>query len=370
MIRLACAWAIALLLMAPGLAGSAEVQAERSWASRLFADWSARPYASAQMARADGTAYIATREGQLFAVAADSGGVRWTRKLGSRLSGGPSVGTDGRLYVGDDEGRVYSLAPDTGETHWRTEVSSEVVTAPGLGGGMVLVRTADDALWALRANDGGVRWSFQVEGPSLALRGASEPVYSDGVVYAGFSTGELIALDGGDGSPVWRERIATPSGRTDLERMVDVDAEPVILEDRLIAAAYNGAVVALSRETGRELWKRELSVYANPAVAGERVFVTTTAGQVTALDLNGGGTVWTQKALEGAAPLSAPVVTEEFLVVGDGHGQVAWLRQDTGHIAARLDLALSAIHGAPLALDGGGVLALSDEGTLSHLYLE
>ena len=372
MIRLAKACAAALLLATPLGAGAAEgeAEAERSWASRLFADWSVRPYAAAQMAQTGDTAYVATREGRLFAVAPDSGTVRWSRKLGNRLSGGPSIGEDGRLYVGDDEGQVWSLAPDTGETYWRSEVSSEVVTAPGLGGGMVLVRTADDALWALRANDGGVRWSFQVEGPSLALRGASEPVYRGGVVYAGFATGELIALDGSDGSPAWRQRIATPSGRTDLERMVDVDAEPVVLEDQLIAAAYNGAVVALSRDSGRELWNRDLSVYTNPVVAGDRVFVTTAEGRVTALDISGGGTVWTQKGLADAAPLSGPVITGDHLAVGDGQGGVTWLRQDTGHVAARLDLALSAIHGTPLALDGGGLLALSDEGALSRLYLE
>jgi len=85
---------------------------------------------------------------------------------------------------------------------------------------MALVRTADDFLWALRMADGGKRWSFNVEGRTLALRGGSRPAFADGRIYAGFSNGELVALESADGSPAWRETIATPSGRTELERLV------------------------------------------------------------------------------------------------------------------------------------------------------
>jgi outer membrane protein assembly factor BamB len=277
------------------------------------------------------------------------------------------VDGQGRVYVGTDQGRVYALAADSGDTAWKSEVSSEVITAPRVAGGMVFVRTADDFLWALRTADGGDRWSFNVEGRSLALRGGSRPAFRDGRVYAGFSSGELVALDAGDGSPRWREAVATPSGRTELERMVDVDAAPAVVDGMVIAAAYQGAVVAMDTGNGQQLWKRNFSVYNDPAVAGERVYLTTDEQTVIALDRDNGGTLWTQKALSGSGALSAPAVAEEAVVVGDGEGRVTWFHRGSGKVMGQIDLGPSAVHGPPLVLEDGAVLALSDQGTLHRI---
>jgi outer membrane protein assembly factor BamB len=341
----------------------------RSWSLPLFKRWSIRPYTSARMDVAEGTAFVGTREGRLLAVAADSGAVRWVRDLGGRIAGGPTVGEGGRVYVGTDTGEVWAVAAETGATQWRAQVSSEVITVPRLAAGMVFVRTADDFLWALRAADGGSRWSFNVEGRSLALRGGSRPAFANGRVYAGFSTGELVALESGDGKPAWRETIASPSGRTELERMVDVDAAPRIVEGMVIAAAYHGSVMALNAADGQQLWKRQFSVYSDPVVANDRVFLTTTESQVVALDRSGGGTLWTQKALADAGSLSAPALTERAVVVGDGKGRVSWFARDTGELLGQIDLGPSAVHSPPLPVGGGVVLAMTDEGTLNRIGL-
>lgn len=371
---------LALTLLSALVAGAAPSAAQdggeprlgtphRAWSLPLFRHWSVRPYAATRMAAADGIAYVGTREGRLFAVEAVSGDIRWARWLGARVSGGPSLGRDGRVYVGTDGGKVWCLDPGTGETVWKVGVSSEVMTAPTLAAGMVFVRTADDFLWALRGADGGTRWSYNVEGRSLALRGASRPVFRRGTVFTGFSTGELVALKAGDGSPRWREAIATSSGRTELERMVDVDASPVVVDGTVIAAAYQGGVVALEAASGQQLWKREISVHNDLAVAGSMVFVTTAKGTVMALDRDGGGTMWTQKGLADAGALSPPVVAGETVVVGDGEGRLTWLRRETGEVAGQLDLGPSGIHGPPLVLDGGWLLALTDQGVLNRVRL-
>ncbi len=355
----------------PGLEGSALALGipHRSWSLPLFRQWSIRPFTASRMAAAGGVAYVGTREGRLFAVEAASGSFRWVRRLGGRISGGPAVGGDGRVYVGTDDGKVWALSAEDGITVWKVQLSSEVMTAPTLAAGMLFLRTADDFVWALRSADGGTRWSFNVEGRSLALRGGSRPAVSRGIVFTGFSTGELVALKVADGSPLWREAIATPSGRTELERMVDVDAAPEVIDGTVIAAAYHGAVAALEAGTGQQLWKRRFSVYNDPAVAGDRVFVTTAEGAVLALDRSGGGTLWTQKALTGAGALSPPVVAGDSIVIGDGEGRLTWLDRETGELAGQLDLGPSGVHGPPLALDDGWVLVLTDQGVLNRVRL-
>jgi outer membrane protein assembly factor BamB len=345
------------------------VSAYRSWSLPLFKRWSIRPYTSSRMAAADGVAYVGTREGRLVAVEASTGAVRWIRDLGGRISGGPAVGQGGRVYVGSGEGKVWALAADSGATQWQAQVSSEVITVPRLAAGMLFVRTADDFLWALRTADGGTRWSYNVEGRSLALRGGSRPAFADGRIFTGFSTGELVALESSDGSPAWRETIASPSGRTELERMVDVDAAPRVVDGMVIAAAYHGSVMALSVSSGQQLWKRKFSVHADPVVAGDRIFITTADSEVVALDRSGGGTLWTQKTLADAGTLSAPVLTERAVVVGDGHGRVSWLERDSGRLLGQIDLGPSAVHSPPLVVGDGAVLALTDQGVLNRVGL-
>lgn len=377
-LRLAAAGlATGLLLMGPapaaaaaeGEEAAAAVTPYRSWSLPLFQRWTIRPYAAARMAAADGTVFVGTREGRLAAVAAESGAVRWVRDLSGRISGGPAAPRGERVFVGTDAGKVWALDAASGQTRWQASVSSEVMTKPRVAAGTVFVRTADDFLWALRAADGGTRWSFNVEGPTLALRGGSRPAFADGRVLAGFSSGELVALDGASGKPAWRETVASPSGRTELERMVDVDAAPAIADGMVVAAAYHGSVVALSLADGEQLWQRKFSVYNDLAVAGDRVYLTTAKGAVIALDRTNGGTLWTQEILQDAGSVSAPVVTGRAVVVGDGAGRVTWFQRDTGRLLGQMQVGVSPVHGPPLPLGGGRVLALTDQGTLNRLGL-
>ncbi|MFA9460856.1 outer membrane protein assembly factor BamB [Thiohalorhabdus methylotrophus] len=349
----------------------AAFSAYRSWAMPVFKDWSVRPYTSSRMAERNGQAYVGTREGRLYSVDAESGGISWVRDLGGRFAGGPAISENGeRVYIGTDEGEVWALKTGNGETIWKSQVSSEVITVPRMAAGMVFVRTADDFLWALRAADGGTRWSYNVEGRSLALRGGSRPAYFEGKVFSGFSTGELVALDAGNGSPQWRESIATPTGRTELERMVDVDAAPVVLDGIVYAAAYHGSVSALQAGSGRQLWQRKFSVHNDLAVAGQRIFIATSDSKVVALDRDNGGTLWTQKVLQGAGSLSAPVLTERAVVVGDGQGRVTWFARESGKVLAQMDVGLSAVHSPPLPVGEGALLVLTDEGTLNRVGLD
>jgi len=368
---LVLAFALAVAPLSAGAAedkGPAPVGSYLSWSMPLFKNWSVAPYSAARMAAHGGIAYIGTRDGRLYAVDAGSGGIRWVRNLGARISGGPAVGKNGkRLYLGTDKGKVLALKAKNGETIWETGVSSEVMTVPRIAAGMVFVRTTDDFVWALRSADGGTRWSYNVEGRSLALRGGSRPAYHKGKVFTGFSTGELVALDSGNGSPRWRQTIATPSGRTELERLVDVDAAPHVVDGTVYAAAYHGAVVALEASTGQELWRRKFSVHNDPVVTDKRIFITTSQSKVVALERGNGGTLWTQKTLMDAGSLSDPVLTKRGLVVGDGQGRVTWFDPDSGKVLGQQDVGLSAVHSPPLPVGKHALLVLTDEGTLNRV---
>lgn len=349
-------------------AAADEPSPDRAWAQPLFDRWSIRPYAASNLAEHEGQAFLGTREGRVYALDATSGSVQWSRDAGARVAAGPVVDPDQeRVYVGTDKGEVIALDMADGSQAWRQKVSSQVIAQPRVAAGMVLLRTADGFLWALRTSDGGKRWSFNVQAPSLVLRGGGQVAFHDDLAIAGFSNGELVAVDVADGSARWREKIASPSGRTELERMVDVDAAPQVVEGTVVAAAYHGKVLAMEADSGRQIWSRSFSVHNDLLVRGDRVFLLNDEGHVVALDRTSGSTLWTQKDLGDSGALSDPAWAGDWLVVGDGEGDLHWLDPASGRVVARLGVGLSAVHSTPLALADGHLLALTNQGTLNRV---
>jgi outer membrane protein assembly factor BamB len=183
--------------------------------------------------------------------------------------------------------------------------------------------------------------------PALSLRGSAPPVLTRALVIAGLETGKLLVLSLDKGLPVTEKTIAPPRGRTEIERLIDIDAEPKIFGDNLYLAAYRGNVAALDMRGGNLLWNRELSSYAGLDVDERQVYVSDDTDAVLALDRRSGGTLWKQAELTGRR-LSAPAATRDHVVVGDFEGYLHWLSKDDGKIVGRIRAAGKAIVAPPL----------------------
>jgi outer membrane protein assembly factor BamB len=299
---------------------------------------------------ADGRLYTTTLKGDLHALSAVTGRELWRARTGLRLSGGPGVG-EGTIVVGTLDGEVLALNPDTGSERWRARVSSEVVARPAVGRGVAVVRANDGRVFGFAITDGSRRWVYDRGLPSLTLRGNAAPVIGAGTVYVGYDSGDVVALSLEDGSLQWEQRIAEPEGRTELERMADVDGELVVTPGELYAASYKGQVVSLDPASGRALWNRDLVVFTGLALAGDRLLVTDRGGTVWALDRRSGAAAWRQDALAHRW-LTTPAVQGSHVVVGDLEGYLHWLRLEDGQFAARERLGREPIRGTPQVADG------------------
>ena len=173
---------------------------------------------------------------------------------------------------------------------------------------MVVVRTGDGKFTGLDARTGERRWVYAHVMPALSLRGNASPLLTHNLVIAGLETGKLLVLSLDRGLPITEKTIAAPRGRTEIERLIDIDAEPKILGDTLYLVAYRGSVAAIDMHGGNLLWNRELSSYAGLAVDERQVYVSDETDAVLALDRRNGGTLWKQAELTGRR-LSAPVAT-------------------------------------------------------------
>ena len=249
-----------------------EATITKQWSANIGADnkdfWnSLRPAASTELV------FAADHEGKITAIDLATGERRWSTELEQLVSGGVGYGS-GLVMVGTIEGQVYALNADDGAIVWTSTVSSEILSSPQSNGQVVVVQTIDNKLFALNAADGSAIWQHEDDAPLLSVRGTSTPVVTEKMVLTGFDSGKLIAFNPENGSLIWEARMALPKGRTDLERMVDLDGSPLLAGDVIYAVTYQGRLGAISRGTGRSLWFQDSNSYQTPAQSLDQVYVS------------------------------------------------------------------------------------------------
>jgi outer membrane protein assembly factor BamB len=311
--------------------------------------------------------YAADREGRVAALELESGRNLWEVELDLPLAGGPGVG-EGLVALGTSDAEVVALDADSGELKWRARVSSEALSVPRVARGLVLVHTIDGRLSALDAESGELVWGFQLSVPTLTLRGSSSPLISGYKVICGFANGKLVALDLDSGRLLWEASVTTPSGRSELERMVDLDTDPVIYDGVIYVGTFQGEVAAVGEETGAVLWRKELSTYAGLTVDWRRLYVTDADDQVWGIDPRNAAALWRQDKLR-ARRVSAPAVVGEYLVVGDYQGYLHWLDKSDGSMVARSRVGRAGIRVQPQTA-GDLVIVYGDKGELAALRID
>jgi outer membrane protein assembly factor BamB len=316
----------------------------------------------------EGRVYLANAEGEVEARETAGGRALWRVATKTQASGGPGVG-EGLVLIGTRDAEVVALNASNGQQRWRSRVSSEVLSVPRVAMGMVVVNTLDGKLTALDAATGEQRWVYLHEVPVLSLRGNSSPVIQGSRVICGFADGKLVALDLQSGNLNWELSLATGGGRTELDRMTDIDADPLVLGDRVYVVTFQGDLAAVSIADGRVLWRHKLSSYSGLSGDEQQVYVTDSKDHIWAFDLNSQSSLWKQSKLQ-YRRLTAPVPFQGYVVAGDFQGFLHWLKPDDGSIVARTRVGSAPITATPQVVnnvlyvygDGGDFAALTLSG--------
>lgn len=350
---------------------------------RLRGSWYRQPQMRRQPHEARLTPFVAgerlfysDRPDRVVALHARTGKLQWKTSLPPppdmvekpvRLSGGVGAG-EGYLFVGTDEGEMIALNPDDGSIHWRAQLSGEVLATPVASAGVLVVRTNDGRITALDIANGSPRWTYASSVPVLTLRGASRPVIDQGRVFVGFATGRLAALALDSGDVLWEATVGMPKGRSELERMVDIDADPILADGVIYAAAYQARLVALTSVAGSVLWSRDLSIYQGMVSDADTLYLTRDDGQVVAVNRRTGAVMWQQDGLAGRMT-TAPVMYRGQLFVADRAGYLHALAPDDGRFVARFRIAADAIPHAPVAYDDA-LYILTADGALHAMRID
>lgn len=308
-----------------------------------------------------GRLYVAAAGGRVSAFDAETGERLWRSDLDYTLSGGPGAGAE-VIAVGSREGRVIGLDPRDGRVLWESGVTSEVMSVPAVATGVVVVRSGDGRVFGLDARNGRRLWLHDRTPPVLTLRGTGSPVIVGSLALVGLDGGRVVALNLRDGRVAWEAEVAAPRGRTELERMVDIDGDPVVMGNEVYAASYQGRLVGIGLHNGRVAWGREFSSHIGVGVDGERVYAVDSDYRVWAFDRFSGAAIWRQEDLQGVR-LTAPVVYRDYLLVGDSDGYLNWLSVRDGELLDRTRVGRGEIRAAPLVAEGR-IHALTSNGEL------
>lgn len=300
-------------------------------------------------AHVQGKVFVADIRGNLEAIDATNGNTLWKNDADLTISGGPGA-SEKLILVGSDEGDVLAYTSETGELLWQTKVSSEILSAPQEAYDIVVVRTIDGKIFGLNANDGSHLWIYDRTVPALTLRGTSNPVITGDIVIAGFDGGRLAAIELYTGKLIWETSISLASGRSQLERMVDIDSEPVIIGNDIYVATFQGRLASVTLESGRITWTRDISSYAGLTSDGQYIYITDDQSHVWALDRASGNSVWKQENLF-ARMVTAPATIGDLVVVGDLEGYLHWMDKSNGQFVARTRVSNSPIIAPPIAIE-------------------
>jgi outer membrane protein assembly factor BamB len=294
--------------------------------------------------------YIADRKGRVVALDAETGKEIWTVKTKAALSGGPGVGSD-VVLLGTSDAEVLALSASDGSLLWKADVSSEVLSVPRVDIDKVIVQTADGNITALALDSGEQLWIHDRTVPVLSLRGTSTPAVESGLVIAGFANGKLVGLSAEKGFPVWETSIAIPHGRSEIDRLVDIDGNPIIVGGVVYVTTYQGNIAVIEAQTGNQGWTRDMSSHVGLGVDFSQVYVTDDESNVWALSRQSGASEWRLDELLNRK-LTAPEPIEDYVAVGDLEGYVHLLSRYDGHIAARAQVDSKGIREKPLARNG------------------
>lgn len=292
----------------------------------------------------------ADREGLVQARNLKSGELVWEVETGIHFSGGPGMGA-GTAVFGSSDAEVVALNSVDGALLWKSAVSSEVLSVPVIAKGIVVVRTTDGGIVALDEKTGAKLWSYEVSVPALSIRGTGTPVIVEDTVINGYDNGKVMALRLADGKFAWETSVAIPQGRSEIERLVDLDVDPIEAGGVIYVAGYNGGVSAVSELDGDVLWRNEtISSHTGLSNDWRYLYLSDSESHIWQLDQRSGSSLWKQKELH-QRRTSAPAAYEGYVVIGDFEGYVHWLSNTDGRQLGRIQITDSPIDAKPVVVE-------------------
>ena len=289
----------------------------------------------------------------------------WKKNVGVNLLAGVGIAGNLALLVSED-GELIALDKESGDQRWTKDLNREVLAPPTGNDEVMVVQNSEGLVFALDS-EGNDLWEFRSDEPLLTLRGTAAPVVDRKEVFTGFANGKVVSLSLDNGVPQWDQLVAIAKGTAEIGRIIDVDASPLLIDDAVYAASYNGNMFKFLRKTGRPLWRTELSTFHPLANGFGNIYAVDEKSRVLAVDVNRGEQRWENGLLLNRG-LGAPQEFSGYLFSLDDKGYLHVFSQVDGTIVGRLKVSGSGTR-VPMLTDGDHLYLYSNGGDLVAVQL-
>ena len=337
------------------------LRVERIWSDSVADRGAKRLRLGLGLAVEGNRVFASGHRGEVAAFDLQTGHRLWRTNTKLPLGGGPAV-RGNLVVVGATDGHVVALDAADGKVLWTVLINGSVIAPPAISDNVVAVRAVDGRLRGLSPTDGHELWEAEQDVPSLSLRGTSTPVIVGDLIICGFDNGKVLAVNAGDGSQVWLATVSAPHGRTEIERLSDVDGPVDVVAKDVYAVGYHGNVTMLALDSGQTWWSHKASSYRGLAMDKDAVYMSTADGQIVALNRSNGAVIWRQAALSYRG-LTEAAVGDDAVVAADFQGYVHFLDKRTGAFIARVRSGKLRISNPPVA-EGDVVVVINDGGRI------
>lgn len=314
----------------------------------------------------EGKVFYINSSGYISAVDFDSGKLLWSKDTQDVVSTGLDVNFKTISY-GTLDGYVVALDFKDGSELWRSPTSSESLSPPANSGSHLVIQTVDGRVAGYNLKNGDREWFHQTVLPSLTLRGTARPFIDQGFIFTGFAGGKIAMIYPDSGAIRLELPLTLNEGKSELERIIDVDGRPLITNNLLIGASYQGNISAINLRDGKPTWQEEISTVKDLVSNGNRVIAVDEKDIVKAFGTATGARIWDQDDLK-LRKLTSPASVRNLVAVGDYEGYVHLLNAQSGNFEGREKVSRNSI--TEIVSKGDYLLIVDSAGRVQKFSIE
>jgi outer membrane protein assembly factor BamB len=308
------------------------------------------------------------------------GGLLWQADLtaefdknASEVSGGGLAASGNRVYVTTAYGELAALDGASGAVLWRQRFDAPVIGAPTVEGGAIYAVGRDGTAMAVSAENGKILWQAPGTRAASGMVGTGSPAAGDGMVVFPYASGEVAAIEPGEGTRLWGAAVAGQRlGRAFSAAVADLTGDPVIAGGMVYVGSAAGRTVAIDAKTGQRLWTANEGAMNPPLVVGGSVFVVNDEARLVRMDAGSGAVIWAvqmpyftaekPKKFKGISAHYGPVLAGGRIVVVSSDGALRMFSATDGALVGTSEIPGGAA--SPPALAGGMLLVVGGNGQL------
>jgi outer membrane protein assembly factor BamB len=312
----------------------------------------------------DGIVYTMDSRAMITALEADTGKQVWATDItpdndDSQAWGGGIAYDGGRIFATSGYGQVLALDAKDGSVKWRVPAGSPMRGAPTIAGGRIFIITVDNQLQALSEEDGRKLWDYDAIPEPAQFAGSASPAIDGNAVIATFSSGEVSALRVENGRVIWSDSLSATRRFDSMSTLADIRGRAVIDRDRVYVVSHSGRMAAIDVRSGNRVWEQEVGGIYPPWVAGDFIYVLTSDNQMVCLTRKDGRIRWltqldnfgNMEDKEDPLAWAGPILAGDRLIALASNGEVWSISPYTGTVLGHITLPAGSFL-PPIVADG------------------